>query len=487
VTLRGRTALLFALGLVVSGFTILRGIGPHDEGLMLQWAQRISVGQWPYRDFWSNYPPGQAVFLAGLTKVFGPSLLPWRIVRVLLDALVGVFAYRLIRRWGEEWIALLGWLAAVTAMAWPTGPGPNPTALALGLGAVLLAGQRQPRLVWAGVLCGLAVFVRLEIGVACLIACAMTAPAGSRWRPVWPAALVAGAALLPFAIAAGGAMWHQTLGFLGDQSLQREPLLAHYAGGPDPNRLLEWAFPALLLVLLGVWAVWWVRRRPPAAAWALFPLALFGLAYLLGRTDEFHLVPLSLALAVLLGVAASREFPGVWRWVLVVALAVIAVHGTERRIGEALHPIPSAAVPGGVGDGVTTDVANAAALRRAIPLIRSLSPPGGTILVVPPRTDRVTVGDPLLYVLTRRRNPTRYDVMQPGVVTKAGAQRSMIADLERARTPVLVRWNDPQTAPEDNGAGHEHGSRLLDAYLDAHYRLVRRDGPYAVYQRRFAA
>ena len=65
---------------VLCGVTMLWQVEPHDEGLMLAWANRIANGQAIYRDFWSNYAPGQPFLLAGLVKLFGPSLLTWRIV-----------------------------------------------------------------------------------------------------------------------------------------------------------------------------------------------------------------------------------------------------------------------------------------------------------------------------------------------------------------------------------------------------------------------
>src|SRR3954454_2856465 len=98
---------------------------------MLQAAARIAGGEWPYRDFWLNYGPGQPLVLAALWKAFGPSLLVWRIIRVGLDATVSVLAFALVRRAAPGWLALLTWAAAAAAMAWPTGPGPNPAALAL--------------------------------------------------------------------------------------------------------------------------------------------------------------------------------------------------------------------------------------------------------------------------------------------------------------------------------------------------------------------
>ena len=83
---------LLALGAAaLSAFTILRGYAPHDEGLMLAWARRIADGQWPYRDFWSNYAPGQPLLLAALVKVFGPSLLWWRSSSACMPA-CGVFS-----------------------------------------------------------------------------------------------------------------------------------------------------------------------------------------------------------------------------------------------------------------------------------------------------------------------------------------------------------------------------------------------------------
>jgi hypothetical protein len=144
MTLR-RALALGAGSLLLSGCTILWQVAPHDEGLMLAWAGRIANGQAPYRDFWCNYAPGQPLLLAGLVKLFGPSLLAWRLVRLAMDVAVGLLVYVLVARRAPERWALAGWLAAAGAMAFPTGPGPNATALALGLGAIALAPARASR------------------------------------------------------------------------------------------------------------------------------------------------------------------------------------------------------------------------------------------------------------------------------------------------------------------------------------------------------
>ena len=166
---------------------------------------------------------------------------------------------------------------------------------------------------------------------------------------------------------------------------------------------------------------------------------------------------------------------------LAAALGLIALHGLERAPGDLVHPPAQAGVPGGVGDGVRADTAEAASLRTVVPLIRRRTKPGEPIFVANPRHDRVPYGDPLLYVIAGRPNATRYDVMQPGVVTTRKVQREIVRDLRRKRVKVVVRWVDPRAfRQEDNGGGRLRGSRILDRYLRRTYRPVRRTPHYVV-------
>jgi hypothetical protein len=469
---------LLALGAAaLSAFTILRGYGPHDEGLMLVWARRIADGQWPYRDFWANYAPGQPLLLGGLVKLFGPSLLWWRIVRVAVDATVSVLAFAYVRRGAGTGWALGAWVAVAGAMAWPSGPGPNPTALALALGA-LLAARRAP--LGAGALAGLAIVVRPEVGIAAALGAALEARRPGAARVAVAATVVAALALAPFAIVAGGAMADQVLGFAAKQDLQRLPFPLHYDGHFDPNKLLEFYLPAILVAGSAVWAGWALARRD---GFALAPLIAVGLAYLLARTDEFHLVPLSVVLAIALACAAGQEARVLPRVALGAALALVALHGLERRAGQALHPPALAAIPAPAADGVRTTPADAAALRALIPYVQTRVPAGAPVLVAPPRYDRVRVGDPMLNVLLDRPNPTRYDVMQPGVVTTAKVQREMADDLRG--TPVIVRWLSALARErEPNGSGRSSGVFVLDRAIARGYREAARFGDYLVLVRR---
>src|SRR4051812_8393568 len=239
-----RDWILLTLGAALAAFTILRGIEPHDEGLMLAAGERIADGQWPYRDFWTNYLPGQALLLGGLSKVFGPSLLAWRIVRVLVAAVGALLAERLVHQEaGPRW-ALAAWLAGAAAFAWPLNAGPTAPALALALAALLARGRD------GGVLAGVAFIFRPEIGVAAAIGVAIR---GDARRVLMAFAVVAAAMLAPFVLVAPGDFADQVIGFLKIQHLQRTPFPLS-APSHDPNKVLEAFFPLILVVVTAGYA-----------------------------------------------------------------------------------------------------------------------------------------------------------------------------------------------------------------------------------------
>jgi hypothetical protein len=485
---RARLAALFALGALLSGLTILEGINPHDEGLVLQAGARIADGELPYRDFYANYGPGQYYLAGALDAVFGPSLLAWRVVRVALDALVAVLAYAFVRRDAPEPFALGAWVAVISVMAHPTLPHPNATALALALGALLLV-RRSP--IAAGVLCGVAFAFRFDVGAAAAVGAALAA--GERGAALRTAAIAAATATLlvaPFAIAASGDFWDQTIGFaLDEQSLQRLPLPGEYDGGFEPNKILAFYLPYVLMGGLALWLAVAVATRAPLRLWAAFPLALAGLAYLLARADEFHLVPLAAVLPVLLAGAAAREWLAGRRptaLVLALPLALVAIVGLDRNRIDVSDP-PIERIHLHVADGVKAPPEESRALEELVPYVRERVPPESPIFVANPRHDLVRVGNPLVYVLADRPNPTRHDVMQPGVVTTADVQREIVRDLRRSRTQLVVRWLSPVASEaEPNGAGRSSGVRILDRELARRYVEAERFGDYAVLRLRGA-
>lgn len=511
---RALIALLFAGAALMSGITMLDGIQPNDEGLMLQAAARIADGQVPYRDFWWFYPPGQPYLLAGLWELFGPSLLTWRILRVLCDAAVAVLAWALARRGGAtQRIALATWLAAALAMAYPSGPHPFPPTLVMCLGALLLM-ERRPAL--AGTLAGLAAVWRIEfaayLGLGVLLAYALRP--GTRSERVRLALRFAGSAIavavvlyLPVVAAAGlGDSFdllvrypvedfsdYQSLpfpldydgplntgsvgGFLSDSV---EPLLVFYL----PLVLILGLFGALAALAFG-----FGRERWWQLAAAVFAVGMTH--YMITRPDLFHTAPLAVMVAVLASWALAERGERARGRALRMAATVVAagavayavVEGLDRRWLELRADRVELRLP--VADGVRVREETRAPLERAVRFVRRRTRPGEPIYVATRRADLVTAGAPLFYVLAERPNPTRYDIAAPGVVTTEPVQREIVRDLERSDVGTVVRWTDPASAaPEPNRAGESTGVTVLDDHLARAYRRAVRFGPWLVLERR---
>jgi hypothetical protein len=492
---------LFGVAALLSAVTALDGIQPNDEGLMLQAAARIAGGEIPYHDFWWFYPPGQPLLLAGLWKLFGASLVPWRVVRVLCDATVSVLVWRLALRGGAPPRAALGaWLAAALAMAYPSGPHPHPMTLVFALGA-LLAFERKPAL--AGVLAGAAAFWRLEyaayLGLGILVAYAVTREGRSALRFAAAALLTAVVLYAPIVALAGPGDSFRLLvdypvtDFSAYQSL---PFPFDYDGplntasvsgffSDSAESLLLFYLPLVLCLGLAIGLLALARTWSRDTAWRL-AVAIFavGMAhYLITRPDLFHTAPLAVTAAVLLAWALGS---GTGRVIAVVAVAVLAyaiVEGADRRWLELRRDYVRLDLP--VADGVRVPPADRGDLERVVADLRERVPAGSPTYVATRRADRVTSGYPLLYVLAQRPNVSRYDIAAPGVVTSLPVQREIVGDLERERPAAVVRDTSPLTAaPEPNRAGESSGVHLLDDYLARAYAPAATYGRFTVLARR---
>ncbi|HEX8743136.1 MAG TPA: hypothetical protein VF712_08370 [Thermoleophilaceae bacterium] len=495
---------LFAGAALISGFTMLRGIDHFDEGLALQAARRVAGGELPYRDFLWSYGPASPYLLGGLFDLLGTSLVHWRVLRVLADAGVALLAFVLVRRHaGDRW-ALLAWLAVACQMAQPRNANPFPFALLAALGAIVLVSGERPlrtRVAWAGALTAVAAAYRIDFALYGFAAVAvMLALETRRVRTVaLYAAVTAGLAVLvyaPFAVAVGPADLYEAL--IGTSLRERDywtlPFPWSYygsLGSPEGWKdALDFYVPALLLAGLAVagaalaWRALRERRPPPPLGAGLAVLALGCLSYLLSRTDEVHTTPLFVALAVMLPLAAARAWgagPGRARWLAYPAALVfglLLLHGAANRGSALLRPPELAALGVGPADGVRIPPEEARAIERIEALVGERVPPGEPIYVAPARSDRVRFNDSLMYVLMERDNASRVDY---GLIAKAGPQREIVADLERARPRLVVRWTAPVASePEPNLRGRASGVRILDDWLAREYRLAERLHDYDV-------
>jgi hypothetical protein len=252
---------------------------------------------------------------------------------------------------------------------------------------------------------------------------------------------------------------------------------------------------AVMVCILAAWAVGQVdmairiRRRPKVRASMPFPRGAGGphpgqvkpAEPLMERREGRppRLTPFVAAT----GTRPRRALAALPAIVAAVALAYVIAEGLDRKIlalGDDTAPLHLA-----VADGVQINPRSVRPLEQAVRTVDARVPPGRPIYVTTRRSDLVTSGDPLFYVLARRNNPTRYDIAAPGVVTSAPVQRTIVSDLQRTRTPVVVRYDSAvTTAPEPNRAGQSTGVTILDRYLAGAYRQVARYGPYVILERK---
>ena len=517
---------LFALGLLIGSVTLRNWIQLNDEGLMLQAAARIADGQVPYRDFWWFYPPGQPYLLALVWKLTGPSLIPWRVLRAVADASVALLAWRLARRRSGPLVALFAWCVSILAVSSATGPHPYPIALALGLGSILALG-RYPAV--AGGLLGLVALWRIEFAAYLALASVvgLFVRGGSKRSVIrfigWAAA-ISFLCYLPVVIAAGaGRTWELLVRYpvLEFSKYQTLPFPLVWDGGGRARgsdlaaQFLSYHLPLVLLItLVASVIVFLVTNR--SGRWIEVTGSIFGVGmahYMVVRADAFHLGPLAVIDAVLgawaIGAVVEQRRArgkrqaaiGRLRPMIALVAAAVAFFGLTwtladtgwKRVREVEQARSSRGIDIKVADGVRELPSSRCSLRGATLQTCSLSDleqavqetkrrvaVGRPIYVTTKRSDLVTAGAPLFYVLAERPNATRYDIAAPGVVTSAPVQREIIANLRASRALVIRDSESITAAPEPNRAGQSSGVTLLDDWLAANYRVVARFGAWTL-------
>lgn len=218
-------------GLVLRVFPLLRASGPlgvpidYDEGVYFSSAALMVRGVLPYRDFVFVHPPG-LLYLLGLLSSLGGDLAVGFEVSRFLAALVGaanvalVGAVVLRRSWFGGLVAAALYATYPEVVTVERGPFLEPVlnlaCLAMALAWLSPRGKGSRAALVAGVLCGVALAVKVWGGVW-LVAALLSLPAGRRAAEALQvlAGAAAGALLLvaPPALVAPGAFLEQTLLF----------------------------------------------------------------------------------------------------------------------------------------------------------------------------------------------------------------------------------------------------------------------------------
>lgn len=484
----------FAFAFLTLAALLPKPINPYDEGIVLTHSGLVLAGRVPYRDFYTNYPPGIFFLVAGLWKLTGVSVLAARVLGLSIQVLLALGTGRLAGRIaGRNW----GWLSAGLVLTLLTHVGPTPrawlAALALAFVAceLLLLASERGGLRWpaAGIALGAVGCFRHELFIYMVLA---LVPAALLWRPCGGrlpsaracAALVLGAAL-PLAL-----MWIPTL---------RAAPWEHVYG--DLYReMVEHVMPARTLPvsgLFGRWELWAVLSAPVLALVALCSqprspsvllaglLSVVVLPAATVRASDTHVVYAIAPAVVILPTIGTLLLV---RWLgerrgrnagllLMVALVALNWHTPwpkhEHDFEWVAHGERGLVPKRSIARDNRDDV---------LQFIEERTSPGEAIFVGDREHRFVHCNQMDLYFLAERPPATRWIQFDPGLITRDEIQARMIDDFERndLRVAVLLECD---SEPEPNLSAIP-GSSRLDEYLDAHFEVVDEVGGYTLLERR---
>jgi len=498
---------LDAVGIVLLGLAIYftaihfrEVINFYDEGLLLTGAQLVSRGAIPYRDFYSNYPPGIFVLIAGLWELTGPKAIVLRYlgwaIHILLAALAGRLAGRLS---GRPFVPL----AAALVLSQTVVLGLVPYAYLVALTLALIFAElwiravvrpTPARFALAGLVLGLVSAFRHDAFVYLCTALTLVVAIGAARRRFVSDSVtfrhLAWAGLgfsiplevtwLPVFTLAGFRAVVNDLYF--DQVRYTMPARVLPFPSLFPESLYH-AHPAsLCLVLAGpALAVALVLsnrgRVEVCAAIAVGCVAVAVISQSVGRCDAHHVAysvtpALILASALLdrlaarpsIFVATNALFPAVWlvttTFDSLLRLPITDPSGESNPVVKA-RPLP---------------MVRPAARAEVLSFIAGHSQPGEPIFVGG-LTHRNLVSNELdLYYMADRPGAVRRLQFDPNVVTRAKFQREMIAELEQTRPSVVVLSNCCREV--ETNKSNNPGSVLLDGYLQSKYVPAQKAGHY---------
>lgn len=168
-----RTTGLLIIGMVFLLVGTDRTLGVYDEGIVLTGAMRLLEGQWPHRDFYANYGPGQFSVIAALFSLVGEAAWPTRLFDAFARSLAAVFVFLLVVEAGRRRVAFAAWLVALWVLMFTDYAGyPVYPAMAASLGGALWLqrslradlGRLPAMTLAAGVWAGVAGLFRYDIG-----------------------------------------------------------------------------------------------------------------------------------------------------------------------------------------------------------------------------------------------------------------------------------------------------------------------------------
>jgi hypothetical protein len=539
--------LVFLISYLLLFLGMSRRPGMYDEGIVLTGAMRVAVGQIPHRDFYFIYGPAEVYILAGLLKIFGPSLLAERLFDLLIKALVVTTVFAIASSYCRRSIALF--VSVVTAL-WLFGLNEyglaiTPVSLLNLIGSVLILPAFRGRvsirrMLAAGAVSGMASLFRYDTGIAllgihaCVLViaiCLRTKGLPNRLRTFatafWPY-------LLGFAVLTViPALYYLSVAPLAPllQDIVLFPRRYYFRGRNLPFPALSWRglenlgiYLPLAIAGLSLYVLIDRRSRTSATGeagvegvtqergWKAFLITFGLLLVVMYLKGVVRVAPIQMYLAIvpsLLMIAAlfqhQSAFPRTIRisinclmWLSLIAATWSALHlirleYLERSsVAQGILPFTRSTSPDTpAGWCKTTNPLTAGFCFlpeddriRAIEFIISHTLPGQSLYSGLRKHDRIFANDNLIYFATQRLPATRWSHFDPDLQNRLEIQVQMVHELQQNAPPYIALDSEFDFVREPNDSSTSSGVMLLDNYIQEEYQPSETFGTMSVWRRR---
>jgi hypothetical protein len=472
--------LFFSSLFLILLFFHTHGLIIHDEGYILNSAQRIFTGQTIYKDFHFAYTPLSPYFISLAFILFGDSVLASRIMMILLSFVSSILVFSIIKRVTKRDIyaylatsLYVAWGPSHINFAWPVMFVLPPTFFICYL-ILIYIDTRKKLIPFVVGLSSFVVFLfKQNFGIVLIpviTSFLLIRPIKKThfiniiYGFIWGVILFTIYLLLTNSLLAFLMDFYNytiekvlTQNGLTTPFIYYDSSLLRMAG-----RTLIYLSPALFSLLTIVLLIY--RKR----YFLLFLPLMVLLFYVIGirpTTDYVHIVPL-LSLVGIPIVISINQLPLSWvKLIGYTMLLVLIFFGFETALYKGYY-------------------------RWDIPLIRNtafLDAPKANVFtnqifkqdfislktIVDKRTTKndyvfINTYTPLLYFLLDRRQPTGYDY--PNFTDTATYQKSVIYSLIIKKVPIVILLNNMETTP-------------LDKYIHSNYQLLGKVGQYFIYEK----
>jgi hypothetical protein len=520
--------------------------GMYDEGIVLTGAMRVAAGQIPHRDFYFIYGPAEVYILAGLFKVFGPSLLVERLFDLLIKALLVASVYAIVSSYCRRTIAVF---ASVVTVLWLLGMGVfglaiTPVSLCNLVGSALLlpvfVGRVSTgRMLAAGAVSGAASLFRYDTGVALLVihACVISIAVHLRSKGAsntlrafvstfWPyllgfILLVILPALYYLHVAPVGPLFHDVILFpskyyhrgrnlpfphLYLRGLENLGIYLPFAiAGMSLYALLEGHLLAGANSAPGEEILQERRWHGVLVTFGLLLVVMYlkGLVRVALVQMYLAIIPSIILVAVLYDHRSAFSRPlrilnGCLFWLSFIAASWSALH--EIRLLQIKHSSVAERILPFKKDASLDTQADWCGSRNpltdglcflpeddrihAIEFIRAHTQPGQSLYVGLRHHDQVIANDNVIYFATQRLPATHWSHFDPDLQNRYDIQTQMTHELEQNKPPYIVLDAEYDSVREPNDSAKSSGVTLLDDYIHDKYWLAETYGVLSIWQRR---